>query len=379
MIVREESVEDIIKRLGKEGHIYCYGAGDFGHRFYKDQVFSCLWDYVAEYVDTSSLKIGTAIGFEGEEKKVISLKELESLIGVKDVIIITCKNYIPIIEELNTISTLKEVTCYVYPELKGYLLDLEKLSVFCPDNFRVEKQMLIPKVIHFCWFGKNELNEKHKRCMDSWKKYCSDYDIVRWDESNYDISKNSFMLEAYNSKKWAYVSDYARLDIINTYGGIYLDIDVEIVKSFDELLYQNAFCGYQNEKEINLGLGFGATANNSFVQKIMDEYEQMEFIGEDGNLNLIPCPIIQTNVLEKLGVVIDGQYQCLSNITVYPERVFCGKSQRTRRIYRTDMTYAIHHFDASWMDDVDILHRRNREEQVAIYESYLKDGIRDGI
>ena len=109
---------------------------------------------------------------------------------------------------------------------------------------------MIPKVIHYCWFGKNELPEDAKRCIASWKKFCPDYEIIEWNETNYDVRKNKYMSDAYDEKKWAFVSDYARIDIIYNYGGIYLDTDVELLRPLDELLKDKMFCGWESRDSI---------------------------------------------------------------------------------------------------------------------------------
>lgn len=375
MVLREESADSIVKRLGENGRIYCFGAGNFGRWFCEDVDGQYLWKYVENYIDTSPEKLGKTIGREGREKFIISLSDFIGRVNSADAIIITCKEFLPIIEILNHYEELKNVSCYVFSMLKGYWEDCKKWGDYCPDNLHLTHNQLIPKRIHYCWFGGNELNEKHLKCMESWKKYCPDYEIIRWDETNYDWTQNSFMRQAYECKKWAYVSDFARLDIVNTYGGIYLDTDVELIKCLDEFLFQEGFCGFQNEKEVNLGLGFGSIANSPVIKRIMSEYENMKFICEDGSMNLEPCPIIQTEVLNSIGMKKNGQYQRVHGMTIYPERVLCGKSQRTRRIHVTDKTYAIHHFDASWMSKEDVLHRRFRDGQVVLYEMYLKGGM----
>ena len=131
---------------------------------------------------------------------------------------------------------------------------------------------MIPKIIHYCWFGGNEIPEHDKKCIESWKKYCPDYKIIRWDESNYDYKKNSYMREAYEAKKWGFVPDYARLDIVYEHGGIYLDTDVELVKNIDELLEHKAYMGFEVGGEfVSPGLGFGAEKNFPLFKKMMEE------------------------------------------------------------------------------------------------------------
>ena len=117
---------------------------------------------------------------------------------------------------------------------------------------------MIPKKIHYCWIGGNPLPELAIKCIESWKKYCPDYEIIEWNEKNYDFRKNQFMREAYDEKKWGFVPDYARLDIIYEHGGIYLDTDVEIIKPLDSLLKEQGFAGMEQPGIVALGLGFGA-------------------------------------------------------------------------------------------------------------------------
>ena len=139
--------------------------------------------------------------------------------------------------------------------------------------------MTIPRKIHYCWFGKGELPDLAVYCINSWKKYCLDYEIVRWDESNSDLSSCNFVIEAYRQKKWAFVSDYIRLKVIAEHGGIYLDIDVELLKSLDGLLELDSFMGFEESRPyyVNSGLGFGAGKNNENIKKLMDSYEQVSF------------------------------------------------------------------------------------------------------
>ncbi len=211
---------------------------------------------------------------------------------------------------------------------------------------------MIPKKIHYCWVGGNPLPESAKKCIKSWRKYCPDYEIIEWNEQNYDFTKVPYMKEAYDAKKWGFVPDYARLDIIYAYGGIYLDTDVEIVKSFDPLLTLNGFAGFQDNGQAALGLGFGAEAGNPVIKALMEDYTERSFLSSDGTPDLTPSPELNTNLLtHSFGLVPNGKKQVISGITVFPTEYFCPKSFEDGKIRRTKKTYSIHHFDASWYNE----------------------------
>ncbi len=207
---------------------------------------------------------------------------------------------------------------------------------------------MIPKIIHYCWFGNGPIPEKDKKCINSWKKYCSDYKIIQWNEKNYDITKNKYMNQAYQEKKWGFVPDYARLDIIYTYGGIYLDTDVEIIKSFDSLLSNRGFAGFERPDYVNLGLGFGAEAENIIIKKMLEKYKELDFLNADGSLNLIPSPQYSTEVLIDEGYKMNNVYQKTDAFTLYPKEYFCPRDYYSGQVTKTENTYSIHWFNASW-------------------------------
>lgn len=224
----------------------------------------------------------------------------------------------------------------------------------------------IPKIIHYCWIGSSEKPKSVEYCIESWKKYCPDYEIIEWNESNYDFTKNQYMKEAYEAKKWGFATDYARLDIIYNYGGIYFDTDVEIIKSFDELLNQEAFIGFENtggEKIfVNSGQGFGAKPKNKIIKQMLNYYENMKFRNNDGSLNTIPSPRYTTEILCNNGLKRENKKQILNDITVYKQDVLCPKNFTTGKVNITKDTYSIHHFTASWMDEKNkkyLEHKRN--------------------
>ncbi len=211
---------------------------------------------------------------------------------------------------------------------------------------------MIPKKIHYCWVGGNPLPDSAKKCIRSWKKYCPDYEIIEWNESNYDFTQAPYMKEAYEAKKWGFVPDYARLDIIYKYGGIYLDVDVEIVKSFDPLLNYKAFLGFESVGFVNMGHGFGAESGNPVIRALLNSYLKLQFVKSDGSFDLTPSPQLNTKTLvEECGLKPDGTYQELCDYTVFPIEYFCPKSFVDGVIRKTKNTYSIHHFEASWYSE----------------------------
>lgn len=225
----------------------------------------------------------------------------------------------------------------------------------------------IPKKIHFFWFGGNQLPDSVKKCMESWKKYCPDYEIIRWDESNYDYKKNCYMAEAYQSKKWSFVSDYARMDILYQYGGIYLDTDVELIKSLDEFLKYHAFMGFEGTY-VNLGVGFGIEPGLAEIKELMDIYENMHFINPDGSLNLKPITRYTNEYLGTKGFIANGKRQTVGSVEIFPSEFFSPKDFYTRECKITSNTYSIHHYDASWWGDAE---REAYQKEVKLKEKHL--------
>lgn len=213
----------------------------------------------------------------------------------------------------------------------------------------------IPKIIHYCWVGGNPKPQSVLYCIESWKRCCPDYEIREWNESNYDFTKNEYMRQAYEAKKWGFVPDYARLDIIYEYGGIYLDTDVEMLRSFDELLEQDGFMGFENtgdgEYFVNCGHGYGAVPHHEVIRTARDLYDTISFMNADGTPNLLASPHFTTQALREFGLVQENRDQQLPGMTVYASDVLCPKNFRTGKIKKTPRTVSIHHFTASWVDE----------------------------
>lgn len=211
---------------------------------------------------------------------------------------------------------------------------------------------MIPKIIHYCWIGGNPLPEMAVKCMDTWKKYCPEYEIKEWNETNYDFHKHPYMKAAYEAGRWGFVPDYARLDIVYRYGGIYLDTDVELLKSFDELLSLSGFAGMEVEGRVNLGQGFGAEPQNGTILKMRDTYDRVQFINDSYFLSRHASPLYQTDTLKMLGMKPLNEQQQVEKMTIFPTDYFCPKDIDSGVLNVTRNTFSIHHFDGSWADPI---------------------------
>lgn len=213
----------------------------------------------------------------------------------------------------------------------------------------------IPKIIHYCWVGGNPKPQSVLYCIESWKRCCPDYEIREWNETNYDFTKNEYMRQAYEAKKWGFVPDYARLDIVYEHGGIYLDTDVEMVRSFDDLLEHESFFGFEDtgdgEHYVNCGHGFGAVPHHDVVKSARDMYAQLSFVNEDGTLNLLASPYYTTQALRLHGLLQENRDQSLPGVQIFASDVLCPKNFRTGKLTKTPRTVSIHHFTASWVDE----------------------------
>lgn len=205
---------------------------------------------------------------------------------------------------------------------------------------------MIQKKIHYCWFGKKQLPKKAQKCIKSWKKYCPDYEIIEWNEDNFDVYQNKYTTKMYQEKKFAFLSDYSRLYIILHEGGFYFDVDVEIIKPLDSLLEHSAFFGFETEKYVNTGVGFGAEAGNQLVKSMLSEYD----IFLRGDKDTIGCPFLNTKALEKHGLIINGKQQTIDGAVIYPINFFNPYDDPTGKLNITEDTYSIHWFAKSWMD-----------------------------
>lgn len=232
--------------------------------------------------------------------------------------------------------------------------------------------MSIPKTIHYCWFGHNPKPKLALKCIQSWKKYCPDYQVIEWNEDNFDISSCPlYVRQAYEVKKWAFVTDYVRLKVVREHGGIYLDTDVELIKPLDALLEYSAYFGFEDGRHIATGLGFGAEKGHPILKEIMDDYENIPFILENGEYDRLSCPKRNTSVFIRHGLIQNNQTQRLDdNTQILSAEWLCPKSFESGLTTITKNTYSIHHFDASWFSE-EAKHQKEKQWKKEKREFYI--------
>lgn len=229
---------------------------------------------------------------------------------------------------------------------------------------------MIPKKIHYCWFGGNPLPKDALKCIESWKKYCPDYEIIEWNESNFDINCCDYVREAYEAKKWAFVSDVARLYALVHHGGVYMDTDVEVLKPLDDILSYEAVSGFEAKDRIPTGLMACQKGQALFVE-LLHDYDNAHFIKEDGTFNITTNVTRITNTCLKYGLKLNNTLQTVNGFTLFPYDYFCPKNYETKVVDLTENTYTIHHFDGSWLAEEDKYAAVLREK----YRKVLPNGI----
>lgn len=212
---------------------------------------------------------------------------------------------------------------------------------------------MIPRIIHYCWFGGKPLPKIAEKCIASWKKYLPEYEIRRWDESNFDVNMIPYTKEAYAAGKYAFVSDYARFWILYHYGGVYFDTDVEVIRPVDDILERGDFLGVESDRNgeitVNPGLGFAASKGSEAIWELLNLYRTFHFLNADGTHCLKNIVEITTEYLSARGLENTGEIQQCCGFTIYPKDYFCPIDYDTRELKITENTRTIHHYAESWV------------------------------
>lgn len=223
---------------------------------------------------------------------------------------------------------------------------------------------MIPKKIHYCWFGKGRLTDSAYKCIESWKKYCPDYEIIEWNEENFNVNICDYTKEAYENSKWAFVSDYARLWILYNEGGIYFDVDVELIKSIDDIVEEGSFMGFERNiygvdqtikndftgVGINPGIGLGAISGLPIFNELLEDYNHRHFIEKDGNMNTTSIVDYVTRKFVQKGLILESRKQRVEDIIFYPVDYFGPMNYLTGELIISENTRSIHRYSASWVE-----------------------------
>lgn len=349
-------IEDVIENNKK---IVIYGAGMIGKIVIPS--LACKYriaDRIDCYIDGDFLKVGGVVKTEVGNFEVRSIDYLNEC-NLDRVILISNSNFYDIVNLLDGISNLNEVNAYLYP-LLAINNNKEILNYQIRKRDNVEK---IPRIIHYFWFGGGKIPTTLQLCLKSWGELCPDYRILRWDESNYNVNKYKYTREAYQQKRYGFVTDMARLDILYNYGGIYFDTDVTLLKRPDVLLYQDGFIATEKWGNINSGGGCGFTPHHFIVKELLEYRKQFNFIRENGSLNVETNGWYETSFFCKYGFLPDGSEQVIKNITLYPSFVFHPYDYISCESNITESTISIHNYSGSWMDKNDMLNRTKSQNE----------------
>lgn len=341
-------------------NIIFWGAGAIGRVLipYICSQYS-LESKVLGYIDNNPAKQGRDIGLVSRRVPVYSAEFLKKHSVNHYVLMITNGDFYPVLEQLKSMPEAQGVTVCIAPIIQLQ----EKTQPHIQGIYKCSEEPLIPKTIHYIWFSGTPIPDKLQKCIDSWKEKCPDYEVVRWDASNYDYKKYPYTRQAYEAERWGYVADVARLEILYEYGGFYLDTDVELLKSLDELRFQKGFCGREDWGHVNFGGGSGCVKHLDIVGELLDFRKDVPFLLENGQYNVEASGYYETKPLMDRGLSITNQTEIVEDLTVYASEFFCPYNYISGRENITDQTISIHYFSGSWLGEAGTRYRRETREK----------------
>lgn len=224
--------------------------------------------------------------------------------------------------------------------------------------------MSIPKIIHYCWFGGNPKPKLAEKCIKSWKKFCPDYEIIEWNESNFDVSTAPlYVRQAYEAGRWAFVTDYVRLRGLTEMGGIYMDTDVEVIKPLDPFLEQKAFAGFEHVERVQTGL-LACEKGFPLFLDFLRYYDNATFLRPDGTVDTTTNVEVLTNLCKQRGLELNDKFQVVEGLAIYPREVFCPVDFDTKKLKKTRKTVTIHWFSGSWHTPEELEAMREEKRQL---------------
>lgn len=314
-------ISDISELFDGSKRLILYGAGASTRLILQEYYQKGLRDCLAFIVDVNDGMDGQECIVEADSEirvKIWSLKAFcDEYVGrAKEFVwVITPYVALHIVGMLDLVKELDGADAYIY----SLIVNKKRPEAF---ELRNTKEALIPKKIHYFWVGSNPLPEDYKKNIESWKKYAPGYEIIEWNEDNYDFNVHNYTSDAMQYGHYMYVTDYARKDILYMYGGIYLDTDVELLKPIDDLLYNEAFIGIDDGGQLNSGSALGAVARNPVIKELRDLYNDIAFVNADGSLNLKYNTYYETSYMIKKGFELKNKFQTFGGMNCFPREVF---------------------------------------------------------
>ncbi len=357
-----EELAERIKLSNKK--IVMFGAGVVGQITMPNILKQYgLLDFIDCYLDNDSSKWESMISICGK-KYVIKSPEYLNECKEESIIFLNISRYSEVLSQLEAMECTENMECYLTPMLC--------IHNFCMTESKGAGVMstlpMIPKKINYMWLGGKAMPDKLKRCIDTWHKLCPDYEIIEWNEDNYDLKKHPYMIEAYESGGFGFVPDYARIDILYNYGGLYMDTDIELIKNLDPLLNQEAFCGLEKWQVVNFGGCSGAVQGHPMIKKFLDARKDIHFIDSNGKQNRNTCGFYDTNVILKEGYLMNGMTQNIGGMNIYAYDYFHPYDYMSGITNITDNTYSIHCFNCGWMDEnMKLQNMKSQREYLKLY------------
>lgn len=362
------SIEQLLEQIeGKT--VVAFPGGNAFLSMLRNEEKSDLFSKISFIVDNDRAKDGSIKRTCFGELRIRHIEALRDVSPDDLAVLVAHEQFIDMVAQLDDMDELNDAECYVYPIFHALERGRSEVSY--------GNKQQIPKVLHYIWFGGHDIDDVSKRCMETWYRVCPDYDIVRWDESNYDVYATEFTKANYKMGMYAFVSDYARQDIIYRHGGIYLDTDVELIKSYDPLLTHQAFSSFSCIDLVEAGLAYGSVPQNPLVKEVRDFFNYQDYtVIAAGGTGLHPL----TSVLRAHGLKQNGRFQIVDGMAIFPKEYF-GAVEYLGFDTRTDNTYCIHYPNGSWLKNSstdnyrDVLKRKRPHiqkivERMGIHASY---------
>lgn len=340
------SIEELPALIQKNKTLL-YGTGKYIDEFTKRYPGISIEKNISAFIETIPNK--TYKNLNNTKIKIYGLEELKKDIHEYIIIIASSIHYPEILEILDALTYCDGLKVYILSFIENTSKETKNVQLIEENS---QKEYIIPPIIHYCWFGEKSLPLEYQQYIDGWREKCPEYEIKCWDEKNYDINVNPFVEAMYHQKKWAFVSDYVRLDILYKYGGIYLDTDVELIKSLDPLRKYNGFIGRERANLVASGLGIGARKKNPIIFSILQKYN---ILLQEGSCDLgqISCPYIETGIFNEFGMSSKNETQIIDDFLILSSSYFGGMNRGTFLINPQDNTYSIHHYAGTWVDRTD--------------------------